>query len=86
MGPPGPDPADIRDALINMIVYQGDTEFTSVEQQRYLFESAPLDWDRRAITHVMIEGIRSGSPLLVDDFGYSGKVGAEDAGATGLRE
>ena len=24
----------IRDALLNMIVYQGDTEFASVEQQR----------------------------------------------------
>ena len=36
----------MRDALINMIVYQGDTEFASVEQQRNLFESAPTDWDR----------------------------------------
>src|SRR5258708_34435540 len=28
----------MRDALLNMIVYQGDTEFASVEQQRNLFE------------------------------------------------
>jgi hypothetical protein len=28
----------MRDALLNMIVYQGDTEFASVEQQRHLFE------------------------------------------------
>ncbi len=28
----------MRDALINLIVYQGDTEFASVEQQRNLFE------------------------------------------------
>src|SRR5947207_15617324 len=51
----------MRDALLNMIVYQGDTEFASVEQQRHLFETAPSDWDRRAITRVMIEGSRQGS-------------------------
>jgi len=70
----------MRDALINMIVYQGDTEFASVEQQRYLFESAPTDWDRRAITRVMIEEMRHGwqmCALLVDHFGYSGKVEAQ---------
>ena len=63
-----------------MIVYQGDTEFASVEQQRYLFESAPTDWDRRAITRVMIEEMRHGwqmCALLVDHFGYSGKVEAQ---------
>ena len=31
----------IRDALQNLIVYQGDTEFASVEQQRSLLENAP---------------------------------------------
>ncbi len=70
----------MRDALMNMIVYQGDTEFASVEQQRYLFESAPTDWDRRAITRVMIEEMRHGwqmCALLVDHFGYSGKVEAQ---------
>ena len=70
----------MRDALINMIVYQGDTEFASVEQQRNLFESAPTDWDRRAITRVMIEEMRHGwqmCALLVDHFGYSGKVEAQ---------
>src|SRR5579862_4411452 len=40
----------MRDALMNMIVYQGDTEFASVEQQRHLFEMAPTDWDRRALS------------------------------------
>ena len=39
----------IRDALLNLIVYQGDTEFASVEQQRYLYETAPTDYDRRAL-------------------------------------
>ena len=37
----------IRDALLNLIVYQGDTEFASVEQQRWLFETAPTDWEHR---------------------------------------
>ena len=70
----------MRDALLNMIVYQGDTEFASVEQQRHLFETAPTDWDRRAITRVMIEEMRHGwqmCALLVDHFGYSGKVEAQ---------
>ncbi len=70
----------IRDALLNMIVYQGDTEFASVEQQRHLFETAPTDWDRRALTRVMIEEMRHGwqmCALLVDHFGASGKVEAQ---------
>ena len=33
----------IRDALLNLIVYQGDTEFASVEQQKNLLETAPTD-------------------------------------------
>ena len=32
----------------------------SVEQQRHLFETAPTDWDRRALTRVMIEEMRHG--------------------------
>ena len=70
----------IRDALLKMVVYQGDTEFASVEQQRYLFESAPTDWDRKALTRVMIEEMRHGwqmCALLIEYFGASGKVEAE---------
>ena len=70
----------MRDALMNMIVYQGDTEFASVEQQRNLFESAPSDWDRKALTRVMIEEMRHGwqmCAVLIDFFGYSGKVEAQ---------
>ncbi len=70
----------MRDALMNLIVYQGDTEFASVEQQRFLFESAPSDWDRRALTRVMIEEMRHGwqmCALLVDQFGSSGRVEAQ---------
>ncbi len=71
---------NIRDALLNMIVYQGDTEFASVEQQRFLFETAPTDYDRQALTRVMIEEMRHGwqmSALLVEFFGASGKVEAQ---------
>jgi len=70
----------MRDALINLIVYQGDTEFASVEQQRHLFEMSPTDWDRKALTRVMIEEMRHGwqmCALLITHFGYSGKVEAQ---------
>ena len=71
---------NMRDALLNMIVYQGDTEFASVEQQRNLFESAPTEYDRRALTRVMIEEMRHGwqmCALLVGHFGQTGKVEAQ---------
>ena len=70
----------IRDALINLIIYQGDTEFASVEQQRWLFQSAPSEYDRKALTRVMIEEMRHGwqmCALLVEHFGHSGKVEAQ---------
>ena len=70
----------IRDALINLIVYQGDTEFASVEQQRWLFQSAPSEYDRKALTRVMIEEMRHGwqmCALLVEHFGHSGKMEAQ---------
>lgn len=71
---------NMRDALLNMIVYQGDTEFASVEQQRFLFETAPTDWDRRALTRIMIEEMRHGwqmCALLIEHFGTTGKVEAQ---------
>src|ERR1044071_3710310 len=71
---------NMRDALMNLIVYQGDTEFASVEQQRYLFETAPTDWDRSALTRVMIEEMRHGwqmCSLLIEHFGSTGKVEAQ---------
>lgn len=71
---------NMRDALMNLIVYQGDTEFASVEQQRFLLESAPSDWDRNAMTRVMIEEMRHGwqmCALLIEFFGDTGKVEAQ---------
>jgi benzoyl-CoA 2,3-dioxygenase component B len=70
----------IRDALLNYIIYQGDTEFASVEQQRRLLECAPSDYDLRSITRIMREEMRHGwqmSHLLVTHFGSSGKLEAE---------
>ena len=70
----------VRDALLNMIVYQGDTEFASVEQQRLLFNTAPDDYERQALARVMREEMRHGFQmchLLVTHFGRTGKVEAE---------
>ncbi|MDM7916180.1 MAG: phenylacetate-CoA oxygenase subunit PaaI [Candidatus Eisenbacteria bacterium] len=70
----------IRDALLNLIVYQGDTEFASVEQQRHLFETAPSDYDLRSLTRVMSEEMRHGYQmchLLVEHFGTTGRIEAQ---------
>ncbi|MBI3893704.1 MAG: hypothetical protein HY303_19465 [Candidatus Wallbacteria bacterium] len=69
----------VRDALQNLIVYQGDTEFASVEQQRFLVRTAPHDYDRYALVRVMTEEMRHGYQmchLLVTHFGHSGKLEA----------
>jgi benzoyl-CoA 2,3-dioxygenase component B len=69
----------IRDALLNLIVYQGDTEFASVEQQKNLLETAPTEYDRQALIRVNSEEMRHGWQmcyLLVTHFGDSGKLEA----------
>lgn len=69
----------IRDALLNLIVYQGDTEFASVEQQKNLLETAPTDYDRQSLVRVNSEEMRHGWQmcyLLVTYFGDSGKLEA----------
>ncbi len=70
----------IRDAALNLIVYQGDTEFASVEQQRRLFETAPSRYDYLSLVRVMTEEMRHGwqmSHLLVTQFGRSGRTEAQ---------
>jgi len=70
----------IRDAAQNLIVYQGDTEFASVEQQRHLFETAPSRYDYLSLVRVMTEEMRHGwqmSHLLVSQFGRSGRIEAQ---------
>jgi benzoyl-CoA 2,3-epoxidase subunit B len=70
----------IRDALQTLIVFQGDTEFASVEQQKSLLHNAPSDYDLMSIYRVMAEEMRHGwqmSYLLVAHFGDEGKREAE---------
>lgn len=69
----------IRDALLNLIVYQGDTEFASVEQQKNLLANAPTEYDRQALIRVNSDEMRHGWQmcfLLVNYFGDTGKLEA----------
>jgi len=68
-----------RDALLNLIVYQGDTEFASVEQQRHLLETSPSEYDTDSVCRIMVEEMRHGwqmCHLLVNHFGETGKIEA----------
>ncbi len=70
----------VRDALLNLIVFQGDTEFASVEQQRNLLETSPSDYDLFSIMRVMMEEMRHGwqmSYLLCEHFGDEGRREAQ---------
>jgi benzoyl-CoA 2,3-dioxygenase component B len=70
----------VRDSLLHLITYQGDTEFASVEQQRNLFSAAPSDHDLESAVKIMREEMRHGvqmSYLLVKYFGSSGKLEAQ---------
>ncbi|HLE47590.1 MAG TPA: Phenylacetic acid catabolic protein [Candidatus Thermoplasmatota archaeon] len=70
----------IRDALLHLIVYQGDTEFASVEQQRHLLTTAPTDYDLKSALRINAEEMRHGwqmCHLLVNYFGDTGKVEAQ---------
>jgi benzoyl-CoA 2,3-dioxygenase component B len=70
----------IRDGLMNLIVFQGDTEFASVEQQRRLFENSPSEHDRQSLCRVVTEEMRHGwqmCHLLIHFFGYGGRVEAQ---------
>lgn len=70
---------EMRDALLHLIVYQGDTEFASSEQQRHLVDTAPTPYDLKCLLRVMREEQRHGwqmSHLLVNRFGSSGKLEA----------
>jgi benzoyl-CoA 2,3-epoxidase subunit B len=70
---------DMRDALLHLIFYQGDTEFGSSEQQRKLIDTAPSDYDRQCLLRVMREEQRHGWQMchvLINNFGDSGKLEA----------
>ena len=69
----------VRDALLTLIVYQGDTEFASVEQQKNLLDNAPTEYDRQALIRVNSDEMRHGWQmcyLLVNYFGDTGKLEA----------
>ena len=70
----------MRDAVLNMIVYQGDTEFASNEQQRFLVNNAPSEYDLASLVRIMVEETRHGYQmchLLVNHFGHDGKIEAQ---------
>jgi len=70
----------VRDSLLHLIMYQGDTEFASVEQQRHLLNTAPSDYDLQSAVKIMREEMRHGTQmchLLVKYFGSSGKLEAQ---------
>jgi len=70
---------EMRDALLHLIVYQGDTEFASSEQQRHLVHSAPSPYDLKCLLRVMRDEMRHGwqmSHVLVSHFGDTGKLEA----------
>lgn len=71
---------NIKDSLMALIIYQGDTEFASVEQQRLLVNSAPSEWDSYCLGRVMCEEMRHGWQmcyLLATHFGEEGRREAE---------
>src|SRR5438105_1976256 len=64
----------IRDSLLHLIVYQGDTEFASTEQQRKLLQNPPSRYDLQCAARVMREEMRHGwqmAYLLIKYFGHS---------------
>jgi benzoyl-CoA 2,3-dioxygenase component B len=70
----------IKDALIHLVEFQGDTEFASVEQQKNLLERAPTNYDMQSIVRVNREEMRHGwqmSYLLMTYFGDAGKYAGQ---------
>ncbi|MBI2816148.1 MAG: phenylacetate-CoA oxygenase subunit PaaI [Acidobacteria bacterium] len=70
----------IKDALIHLIEFQGDTEFASVEQQRNLLSRAPTTYDLQSMIRVNREEMRHGwqmAYVLVTYFGDAGKKAAQ---------
>ncbi|MFN2459747.1 MAG: Phenylacetic acid catabolic protein [Candidatus Velthaea sp.] len=70
----------VRDAIMSMIVFQGDTEFASNEQQRFLVNNAPTEYDLGSLVRIMAEETRHGYQmchLLITHFGNDGKIEAQ---------
>lgn len=72
---------EIRDELLRLIVYQGDSEVRAVEQARQLLDSAPSEHDRNRLVRHMGEETRHGwqmAYLLVTHFGDEGRRAARE--------
>ncbi|MSO20336.1 MAG: hypothetical protein EXQ56_07700 [Acidobacteria bacterium] len=70
----------IKDALLHLIEFQGDTEFASVEQQKGLLDRAPTKYDLDSMLRVNREEMRHGwqmGYLLVTHFGDTGRQRSE---------
>ena len=69
----------VRDAIINMVSVQGDTEFASVEQQWHLLDSAPTEYDRKSAMRIMCEEQRHGWQMAYVLCNYFGDQGIREA-------
>ncbi len=69
----------IRDAIIQMIAVQGDTEFASVEQQNHLLDTAPTEYDRKSALRIMCEEQRHGWQMAYILVKYFGEQGTREA-------
>jgi 1,2-phenylacetyl-CoA epoxidase catalytic subunit len=75
-----PEPA-IKDELLRLIVWQGDSEVRAVEQARELLDAAPSEHDRERLARHMTEETRHGwqmAYLLVTHFGAEGRKAARE--------
>lgn len=71
----------IKDELLRLIVWQGDSEVRAVEQARELLDSAPSEHDRNRLVRHMSEETRHGwqmAYLLVTHFGDEGRRAARE--------
>jgi 1,2-phenylacetyl-CoA epoxidase catalytic subunit len=72
---------EIKDELLRLIVWQGDSEVRAVEQARQLLGSAPTEHDRERLVRHMSEETRHGwqmAYLLVTYFGDEGRRAARE--------
>ena len=71
----------IKDNLLRLIVWQGDSEVRAVEQSRALLDCAPPEHDRDRLARHMTEETRHGwqmAYLLVTHFGAEGRAAARE--------
>ena len=72
-------PGEYRAMLRRLIVIQGDTEPASVEQQRYLGQTAPSLYDMRNVFQVNVEEARHLWAMVYLLHKYFGRDGREEA-------